>query len=611
MTQPQELTLGNFVLDSDTASSVAWSCETMAAGSTRGNPIPLVERVRSMLTDGSLAKTVGFDNREVKFQLRLTAEGETAGEILAQAESALMAEVMADQIAPLRWTSPISGSWVGVFEVVTAFIDIGNEADWDFEEVARNARYYEIVLTCLPWVRDEDVTVIEALPAPADPDVPATVTSINDGTSATGWDDLMWPTAAWSSVAVTQSGSYVQVAGNLAGGGGDASISLVLTDSETMGATTYLQADVYPTVNPDGSPAEITAMFDASGTIYEPIAAMPSGTAGVTRYYFEGPASWSSVRIRRVVERPATGGTARSLRVYDLSKTDRIEISGANGFQVARTALVGGSAPTQAALTFGDEVSALIDSTGLIYTGTSPTVSLRALLATYAGTVTPDATKVSGATNDLSSPMVFLVPVEQLRAATFSLLALLDSTGSDSIDWSARVVDSAGGDIPGSEVVDSGTTLVTNTTSARMIHTIASIQMPVVAIEGSTTHCVEVTIEMASGGSGVVVDECWLLDTDNGAVTVINKPATFELTAIELRSPELDAPRPAVVGTWTTHGAQDISRLVTSFGTHLFWPGLIYVLTVADEGRFAPAELEYYRRHHTHPGPAPVASDTE
>lgn len=605
--QPHELTWGALVLDSETTPDVPWVCKTLAEGSTLGNPIPLVEELRSMLTDGSLAVTTGYDNRTITFRVRLSAPD---GQVLAQAETAFMAEVLAEHPSPLYWTPPNLEAWTAAFDVVGVQFDRDFEKGWDFHDRFQSNRYYTVTFTCLPWARDLDTTTIPALPPPADPDEPPVVISINDCTSASNWDDLMWPSAAWSAVTVTQTGGYVQVAGSLAGGGGDASISAVLTDAETMGSTTYLQVDVYPTVNPDGSPVEITAMFSGDSTTFEPVAALATGTPGVTRYWFEAPSSWSTVRIRRVVARPKTGGTARSLRVYDVSKTDRIEIA-SNGLQVARTAFVGGSAPTQAALTFGDGETALCENTALIYTGTSPAVPLRGL-ATDTATEDVDAALISGASNDLSSPMVFLVPIEQLRTATFSLLARINSSGSETIEWSAKIVDSTGADIPGSEVIAAGEVLVKNITGEPwMIHCLASIQMPVVAIDGSTTHCVEVTIDMASDGEGVVVDEAWLFDTDNGAVTFVNNPTAFDLAAIELRSPQLDAPLPAVIGTWVDHGAQDISRHVESFGTHLFWPGLLYVFTAADKGRFAPTSLTYYRRHHSHPGPDPVAPDAE
>lgn len=601
LNQEQEFLWGGLVFDSPAEADTPWRFETLV-GTTFGNPVRLVEYLKSQLQDGELAVTTGFGNREgFPVIIRISAPD---GQALAQAEAALMAEALAEQIAPLIWLPPALGAWAGALEIVNVDVErdypVEAGTSWDYREKYTHTRVFRLIFTALPWVRDLESTIIPALPVPEDPDEPPVVVPINDGTSTTGWAALMWPSGGWSAVSVSTASGGVQVTGTPAPGSGLASMSLVLTDSETMGATPYLVIEV--PANPTVEDPRITVLYSGTSTIYEPVAVVPIGGFRML-CYFEAPPTWTSVRIRKVIDRPASaGGGGLTFRVYDVSKTDRIAIDGTNGFQVARTAIVGGSVPTQAAIRFSAGADPLVGSTALIYTGSSPVVPLRARRITSA-TVHADGTKISGAYNDLSDPMVFRVPVNEVRNSSYTLLPRLEFTGTVVVQWQARIVASDGTDIPGSDVVLAGETLLRNDTAdAWRIHPLAKLQLPVITIEGITTHAIELTMSMATGGDGVNVDEAWLADTLNGAVTLVHEPSAFQLSQIELRSPQLDSPRPAAIGTWVGYGSQDIGRL-TRLGTHLFKPGLLYVFTATDLAQYAACELEYYRRHGWHAGP--------
>lgn len=601
LNQEQELLWGGLVLDSAVEVDTPWRFETLV-GTTFGNPVRLVEYLKSQLQDGELAVTTGFGNREgFPVIIRISAPD---GQALAMAEAALMAEALADQIAPLIWLPPALEAWSGALEIVNVDVERDYPVDagtsWDYREKYSHTRVFRLTFTALPWVRDLESTIIPALPVPEDPDDPPVVVSINDCTSTTGWSALMWPSGGWSGVAVSTASGGVQVTGTPTPGSGQATMSLVLTDSETMGATPYLVIEV-PS-NPTVEDPRITAMYSGSSTIVEPVAVVQIGGFRML-CYFEAPPTWTSVRIRKTIDRPASsGGGGLTFRVYDVSKTDRIAIDGTNGFQVARTAIVGGSVPTQAAIRFNAGTDPLVGSTALIYTGSSPVVPLRARRISSA-TVHVSGTKISGAYNDLSDPMVFRVPVNEVRNSSYTLLPRLEFTGTAVVQWQARIVSNAGAAIPGSDVVLDGETLLRNDTADPWhIHALAKLQLPVVAIEGTTTHAIELTISMTTGGEDVNVDEVWLADTLNGAVTLVHEPSAFQLSQIEIRSPQLDSPRPAAIGTWIGYGSQDISRL-TRLGTHLFKPGLLYVFTATDLAKYAPCELEYYRRHGWHSGP--------
>lgn len=610
LSQPAELTWGALTFASAVSPDLPYRIEAVAAGSTFGSPMPLVEYIRLLAADGSMAVRTGHDNREIKIRVRVSAH---EGASLASAEAAIRGECDADQLSPLIWTSPVIDAQPAAFDIVHATLADGWDADWDVDEMFRAHRYYEITWQAWPWARDLETTTIPAIPAPVDPETPATVTVLNTCDSLTGWSNFMHPAGAWSDTVQTAPGDYLRLQSRLAKSTGAATMSQILTAPVTMGAETYLIVDAAPATASNGDPLDLQVRYDtgsgvvgAPGTdgLYYPVAIMATATPNVSRYYFEAPASFSAIRfLRYIADRSRVWGTL-NFQIYQVAKTDRIEISGTNGLQVARTAVVGGSAPTQAAITLDASPSPLVGSTALIYTGRSAVVSLRAL-CTASASPTIDDTKISGAYNDLSTTMKFVIPATALQESTYSLMGRLSSTGAQVINWSARLVSVAGATIPGSEVVKSGQTLVRNTTADPwMIHSLANIQLPTIR-RVRQNHAIEITLSMTTGGSGVLVDEGWLADTgdDRGAVTVVHEPSAFQLTRIDLLSPQVDAPLQAVVGTWETYGEQDIGRLVTSFGTHALRPGLLHVFTATDMARFAECSLTYYRRHHTNPAP--------
>jgi hypothetical protein len=70
-----------------------------------------------------------------------------------------------------------------------------------------------------------------------------------------------------------------------------------------------------------------------------------------------------------------------------------------------------------------------------------------------------------------------------------------------------------------------------------------------------------------------------------------------------VRSPELDAPLPAVFGG--TGGSdllegQDISRYVEAFGIHRFLPGPMLIFTACSGSVKSQSEIEFYPRFHSH-----------
>lgn len=619
--QPHELTWGTLVLSSEEETDLPYRFEALV-GMAFGNPAPMVEVVRSYLDNGELAVRTGWGNREdVPVFVRISA---LDADGLAQGEAALAAEFMASEHSPLVWTPPTLGAWPMVFEVVTVTperdwqVDAGTS--WDYREKYTTSRVYKFNFTTRPFTHAPEATIIPALPVPEEPDEPADYSVVDACGSTTGWAPLFMG-STWSGTSFAAASGALSIAGTIGTGSNNSvSESMIRTGAVSMAGTPYLTVDISASRNLGGVPAppsDFWVAYDTVSPISGPsvVAHQVVATAdlggGRTRFYFDAPATFGQVRIARSVVQRTNAATSYSFSVSEVGRTDRLGIDGTNGFQVARTVLVEGTAPTAAAIRIDSGTDPLIGSTAMVYTGQSPVIPLRALCSNTGslGDLDVDATKMSGATNDLSVAMVFRVPIAQLSDATYTVLARLDFLGAKTFAWQARLVAADGSTIPGSDLVLSGTVLLRNDTADPLrIHALAAPRLPVIVTEGETTDAVELTLSMPTDGASVRIDEGWLVNTTNGAVTIVHEPSAFQLTAIELRSAQLGAPRPSVYGTWSGGRVQDITRLAR-LGTHRFEPGLLHIFTATDLAKYAPTELEYYRRYFLHPGPA--LPDTE
>lgn len=605
--QDWRLEWGNLLLaaPSDEPIDTDWKIET-AGGSDFGNPQPLVELLRSLLTDGSVAVKHGFDNRTVTLHVQIHA---VDGEALAQAEAALMAEQLADDPAPLVWVPPVNGSAPCVFDVVTANLDRGYPEVWDRLERKRGQRFYTLTLSCLPWARTEDPTIMEALPAaPASP----TTVSIDTCDSTTGWAADFTPVSEWSGTSLTATGlGYIQAAGawDAFPAGNIGNIILTRTGVVTMGATPYLVVDVTTqAADPGVKAARYYAKFDAGAKV-SPVAKI-NGTNGRTLLYFRPPESFTTAKFYSEYEAKAVSVHDAAFRIHDVSRTDAIAVSGSTARQASREVEVLGSAPTTAGLRlYTDEAADTLGRQVLVYTrpgGDGFQPPLRRWLSS-SGTVDTDATLISGARNTLNSAMSFLIPADQLEAATYALLVRLSkaTTGTYTINWSAKITDLAGADVFGSETIASSSAPIANLAPAYgySIRPLAAVTLPPIELDDPAAYAVKITLSMDADGADTTIDEAWLCDVDNGALTVVDLPATAAVSWLEIRSPELDSPRPAVfVGTGGSdlEGGVEVSRYAAGFGVHRFLPGTMQVFTACSGSVHSQSEIEFYLRAHSH-----------
>lgn len=568
--------------------TTAYRIEAMADGTNFGNPKRIVEIVKSLLTDGSLAVLQGWDNREAPIRLRLSAPDGIAGPTLAAAERALMAEISADAKAPLIWVPPATDSATCVFDVVDANLDRDNSEGWDTEEVEREYRYYLLTLTCLPFARTEESVVVAALaPPPAEP----TTVVIDTCDSTTGWTSYGFRI---TTPAVTTSSGYVQSAATTTVGGGNVYLIIKRTGAISMGATPYLRVTTFEQNLPGTDGTGGYCDVDPGGlTGMTLVAVRPSAVPGARDYYYEPPSEMTSVMFGRSAAVGA--GVSVVTRIHEIARTDTIPPSGTSR-QQSRTAGVTGSAPTQAAIRLYDATPADLGDETLVYTtrNSNAEPALRPFCIASAA-VSTDAAMVSGERNTLTSSMVFEIEAGQLTKGRYALLARMTVTTGADLTWSARMVNAAGSTTLGSSKTVTGTAAL-GVTSGYEILRLGSLMLPVLDVEDDQK--VELTL---TGTANMTVDEAWLFGLDDGVLTWIKDTGDY-LQWIEIRSPELGASRPSVFGGFGDLGENStcIDWMCESFGAHRFDPGVMQVFTVSTSSLVSQSELEFFPRYHSH-----------
>lgn len=593
MAQDHSLTWGDLTLEVPSPSPDAddgWIIEAMAQGSHFGNPEALVEIVKSLLVDGSLAKVQGWDNRTVPIRLRLSAPATAAGPALAAAEAALMAEVMADDPSPLVWTPPATGAQPTVFDVVVATLDRDTDDGWDFNEVQREERHYLLTLTCHPFARAEDTTVAEAL---AIEPVSPTVTSIDAGTSTSGWssDPSATITVDTGRLKFVYASAQVQVDVTRSGSVSVASDEYLSVEMESLSG--WDELSFLPALR----------LYDTSQSAYvDPVFVVADGD--LRTVYFPPPSSggsYSSLTFR-------VTGPVSTLWVDNVETTDTLPITSTR--QRARTVGVTGSARTQAALRVydSDTPDELGDSI-LIYTSRSvQTVSLRADYLAASETATSDSTTMSGAYHVIGdggatwAETVYRIPVTNLPAGLYSFMGRVRNTnaGGRVVTWEAKMTDSSGTDVIGSDQTVTGSFELASGTTAWQMLRFGAMQLPVVASEGD--QYVQITLTGSTAAlDHIEIDEAWLFNLTDGVLTWI-EDTTSSLRWVEIRSPDITRPYPAVYGSDDETGANpvSISHMCESFGIHEFKPGLMRIWIGVTNSEAAQSEIELYPRYHSH-----------
>lgn len=598
MTQQHGLTWGALDFVDPNPTDAGYLLEACADGTNFGNPKALIQTVRSLLTDGSLAVIENWDNREIPIHLRISAPDAIAGPALAAGEAALMAELRAESKSPLVYTPPATDASASYYDVVVAELDRDN-GDWDEEEVLREYRYYLLTLTCLPFARPADTTIVPAIAVPPDPGGAAVFVNLDTCDATTNWAasyDAVSIGQWFTSFAVVSGALRAKLVNSTAPATEYPGITETRTSALSMSGNPYLAVDVRSSHSSIYGVPTVTV----DGVVKTPIAADPIA-GGLTRIYVaSGNFTTVAVSVPRVTGGPFDGSD-RWLEVANVARTDTIgDKTNTTLRQQSRTARVAGSAPTQAAIRLFDATPAALGTEILVHTSrnTSWKPALRAY-RTSSAAVTADTALISGGRNTLASSMVFRIPANLLTEGTYSLMARLNVSTGGTFGWSAKMVSSAGATTVGSSVVTSGSVTV-GVTSGYQVVNLAALPLPVVKAEAD--QMVELTL---TGTSNMTVDEVWLFGLHDGVLTWLRDADS--LTWIEIRSPELGAARPSIYGGTGAKGANSIDvswkaagATYGSFGAHRFEPGLMQIFTVTSTSLVSQSEIEFYPRYHSH-----------
>lgn len=613
--QQHSILWGDLQLHGPDQPDVDYDMKAIGVGTNFGNPVPIVEAVRSLAIDGALAAITGWDNREFPIRLRVAANN---GETHAQVEAALVAQCLLDRPPPLIWTPPLGSSAPVVFDVVVAELDRDTDDGWDQDEKRQGFRYWKLTLTCLPSVHPIDSSTIEAIAPPSSPGSPSVTDVLDECTSATvsNWSldtDMAshtGPTAGTTGTLQT----YIQVTGGTLVSGTQ-HLHAIRAGSLTMPAgQQYLAIDVKAFEQVTGGtvnlPGNLQVRLD--GVTY-PIALVGTGLgqAQSTRLYVSAPGvTFTELRVLKDYDdsigshigRPVIINSA-VLQVFRVAATNVLgDTTTSTTRQQARSATVYGSMPTRATIRLYDATPGNLGANTLIYTSNNLdfTPPLRRWLVSSAS-VSTDTSMVSGGYHDLSVPTVFNIPASMLEDAAYALMARIKVTTAGTLSWQARLVDSSGAATLGSGRILSGSISLPVTTgmtvSGFQVFDLADrLQLPPIEVE-TDDYNVEITL---TGTANMTLDEGFLFDLDNGALTWVQDQDGLQW--IEVRSPELGAARPSVFGGIGPVGtmSQCIDYKCLSFGAHRFIPGPLQVFTMTTTSLVAQCELEYFPRFHSH-----------
>lgn len=560
-----------------------------------GKPEPVVADLASSLADGSLAEVLGYGNRVIR--LRVEISGPTLDD-LAIGEAALMVEIRR-QRSTLRWSPPDRFAQTQVFEVVWSDLEYVFD---DEDEIAHTpVRTFIIAMTCMPFARDEELTVVPSVVV-GTPPTPV-VTSVDACTSATGWAATYSPAsgtgvtaasaavssgaikAAWSNT-VKLPRTTTLVSASLARSGLSVSMSstpyLLVTVRSEFG-------DVYPLEGLD---------FLVNGVAVPVLAT--SGT--VTTLDCSSIATLTDIKVTaRHSNRSGTGFV--DLYVDDVTRTN-VPPSVGPGRQQYRSFTVGGTARTAASLQLSHPSTALNDV--IIYIaqaedtpGAQP--SLRQY-RTAGGTETPDTSTASGQRSPLNggTAETYDVPAVAVGEGAHSLMTVVKAAAAG---W--KVITYTVSALVGSTLYGTRTESVSVylPTTGWTIVELGRVTLPPVALPPGSTSKARITL---SSPDSVQVDESMIFNTDVGALTWVKAGAGSPSTGgpssrVWIDTPSIDRPRDAI---WlgTLPDRSDARHAVGKSevpvqNQFLIEPGLVNLYLLSLDATFVAAELAYYRRH--------------
>jgi hypothetical protein len=566
----------------DAAGNV-FTIDAQAADATWGKPEPIDVAVQRWMTDGAVASTQGHENREISFRVKVAAGNSVA---LAAGEDALITSVRG--ATQLTWVPP-EGSLAApatVFDVWTAHL----EHQFELDEENRLTRTYLVTCTAKPWARSLSLTTEAAVPTAG----AGTTATVDACTSAANWTGFPNAPTVFSATAIRESRTTTGIDMST----GTATISLTRTASVTgMGTTPYLAID-YRTAG--GKLLSHSVKVDG-------VDCTLISTSGTVRYWKvpAGVTSFTTLKVE-VKLSVANIGTVQTLDVYDVTRSSIAGV-GATHKMFNRHLNVGGSVPTSGSIQIASPSATALGNV-LVYTCPDTGSGYAPPLRPYrvaGGTVTADATMVSGSRETLSSTILYDIPANVLRKGTYVVVARLNftATGSANITLSSLY--------PGTTYAAQVLTPTVSQTGAAVVWAIlGTLNVP--ATDQPADSQVSTRIGFAGAlGSGTLptLDELFLLDVTHGSFTLFtlatSLPFTASPTQLWLDSPDADRSdnRPHIY-YGSSADRSDATQVpypqIKSFGDHDLDPNGTTVFTVTDGVDDAVVTASYYQRWHTH-----------
>lgn len=565
-------------LGSTTDGSNVYTIEAMD-GTDWGSAEPIEVAVQRWMTDGAIATTQGYENRQITFQVKVSAATSAA---LAAGEAALIEAARA--ALTLSWT-PAEGSALAattIFDLWTCYL----AHQFATDEELRLTRTYQVTATAKPWARSAGLTSIAAVPTAG----AGTTASVDTCASTTGWVGSPNALTVIGGTALRETTTLV--------GGVPTTLKLTRTGSVTgMGTTPYLAIDQrFSGV----APSSVTVKVDGA-------ACTQVATSGTTRYWQvpAGVTSFTTLEIASVHQYPNNGQTATS-DVYDVTRSSVGGIS-ATHKMLQRHLDVGGSVPTSGSIQVASP-SATVLGTTLVYTapdtGTGYSPPLRPY-RTSGGTVTADATMVSGAREVVNPGVSYDVPAGALRKATYAVVARLNFTaaGNETLTFSTTFPNNV-------SLLDQISATVSSSSAAVVWVIIGTISIPGNATPLDSQLATHLTLNgTLNSGTAPTLDEVFLLDVTHGAFSLITAATTLGFTVtythLWLDSPDADLSdnQPHIYYGANADRSDAIQvpyGQVKSIGDHDLDPNGSLILTVTDGVDDAVVTATYYQRWHTH-----------
>lgn len=556
-----------------------YTISVLSEDATFGQASEVTVQIRTLLTDGALSKTVSHDPRSAYFKIEV--EGMDSA-TLAEGEMALVEQI--EKPNTLTWTPPDGEGAPCVFEVIDSHLDPIFD---DFDET-NNIRVYGLRLTCMPFTRAQNPTVVDAVVS-----VGAVVTTQVDAcTSTSGWT---------GSGPVTTTGGVVYASGvgtakPAPNGGVNNGRFMERAGTVSMVGTPYLTVVSSRPLPHTNGKFQAYILGGQELKVVAQTAGVVGGNLVVSTTFYCPATSFDKIRFTDTFTPPSSSPQTAPLGIADITKTSVAPFTG-TARQKSMTIDIGGSARTQGSLAIagatglGEVLCYVRDSAD----GSSYQPSLRIRRTGGAVTPTPDAATVSGFRENIGNPVSFSIPISDFPRGGYSFIGLFRPTSAPlrTITWTAKC--SLGGPTETGSATVTGLPALPGVSQLwQMVHMGVLRSGRTLKVPDNSTATMDFTL---TADSGLEFDDAWLFNERLGQLTWLD---ASDRKRVWLDSPTTDLPEESIYrGNLADRSDAHYPPVIKSWGRNQFRPGKIKVDTVCS-ALDAAVSLSYYKRFRTH-----------